>query len=271
MGCKKLKAVVLLIVCLLGNSITSHAGSAQDIYEYFGLSYSVEYSDDVIKTIESYQYAQKYEHMFQYVNSMPTDTALLSKQLSEAERDLQSVSSDLSNGYFLTLSEIYHLENEYVRLSKLIEELKLKLISYTVEYKTPTLENTPSYSDYIAACNDKATTDSNARIGPTDIPLDAPVASTWLIQDTTESTITFKVAAGTSVSSLWKGNVISVDADKVIIDCNCGILIGYSGLSTITVKVGDTVFDGQYIGTASSVLLLKLSLDGNFVDVAKLF
>lgn len=261
-----------LIVLLLSNPLTVHAETtAVDLYNFFDIPYSLVYPEEVLDTINTYMYAQKFDHMYKYVVTSQYDETILTDRIEAAESRIKVIEEELAYGYSLDKEEIYSLESEYVSLLKHISDERSKLDSVEVKYTVPSNENTPTYYEYVDACNNRASVEAYADIGTFSVPMKAPVASSWLINDFTETSVTFKVAEGTSVNSLWNGEVISIDADKLIISCHNEILLGYSGMQSTSVHVGDTVYQGQPIGKAKSDIKLKLSLNGTFVDISKLF
>lgn len=263
--------IFLLTTILLSQSVCAAEPTAAELYDFYGIPYSVVYPEGVLETINYYLYAQKYEHMYKYVLTSHFDDTIIPDRIHAAEERLNEIISCMQGGYFLSREEIYSLEQEYNTTVKYIDAERSKLDTYSVDYRAPTTANVPSYEEYIEACNTRAEVESHADIGRFVTPMEAPVSSTWLIESTTKNTVTFKVANGTSVSALWNGQVVSVDNDKIVVSCYNEILVGYSGMAYIKVKVGDTVYQGQSIGKAGSTLTLKLKLGDTFVDISRLF
>lgn len=273
MGYKKRKFIVAcVILSLLQNPLNVKAETtAVELYNFFDMPYNLVYPEDTLDTINSYIYAQKFDRMYHYVVTSQYDESILINRIESAKARLEQVTADLKHGYSLPKNEIYSLESEYSQLTSYIKDEEKKFETVPVTYTIPTRENTPTYIEYVDACNNKAAVEAYADIGTVAFPMEAPVASSWLIEDSDSTSVSFKVANGTSVYSMWNGTVLAVVEDRIVISCNNEILIGYANMKDISVEEGDTVYQGQPIGKANSQLKLKLSLNNTFVDISKLF
>ena len=264
---KRVFAVVLLSSVLL-SSINVKASTATDIYDLYQLNYAAIYPDGVIETIMAYEQFLKYNTMYTYIEKSTFDTTILDKRIANLQSDIDSVTVKLKNGYDLSVSEIYALEDEYNTKSKQLYEAKQSLSNTAVNPSMPILENTPTKEQYDAAIATKKDIDSKINLGEaiTSYPVKGAT-----VKEVKEDQLLLKTKAGEAVKALYNGTVANISNNSITLYHDSAIYTLYSNLDKINVNVGDVVFQGQEIGTAKESLLLKMKVNGTLVDVSKLF
>ena len=270
MGTQKCKTAVTLLVVLLSLPTICYADTAVDVYEVYGVDYEITYPDSVVDTINSYNYAKRYIAMYRYVAESEYDKSILEKRIDTLESKLKDIESKLSNGYNLSLDEIYALEDEYVTTSKNLSDAKSALVEGEVECDTPDASNTPTYEEYMEAMQEKSRIKTEAEVGSVK-NLTYPVTSASLVSDKTDNSLLLDVAFGTTVTALFNGTVAAVDDSSITLNHHNGIYTYYGNLSSSIVSVGDTVYQGQSIGLSTDTLQLKIKVGGELKDVSKLF
>ena len=269
MGIKKSATFLMLCVAMLFCSSTVRAETLRDLYTIYSLDYVEGYPEGVLETIASYRNAQKYVAMYQYVASSEYDTSILDNRIDSLTNDLESLENELISGYGKSLSDIYELEDSYVKISEDLVNAKSSGVSYEVSYEAPTVDNTPTYAEYKNALQQKSIFDSQQDIGSINIsyPVDAMVA----ILDATDKHLELAVPNNSKVTVLFNGTVSGVSDESVSINHGGNVHTYYGNLSEIYVSKGDIVYQGQVLGTTKNTLLLKMKISDNLVDIRKIF
>lgn len=270
MGYQKFKKLILFALCLSVPCCSVHASTASDLYAVYGMEYTPKYSEDILDTIQRYDNAKKYIAMYQYVALSEFDTTKIDTKLEELSKRKAELEEQLLGGFSLELNELYLLEDEYNDVCTQLDNYEKSKVSYEVEYSTPTPDDVPTYSEYVTAIKEKSSIDTLADIGNLD-NLKPPFTSASLIESKTNSEIIYRVATGTTVTSLFNGTVVAIDSIGVTVDHHNNIYTLYSGLSDVYVEVGDTVYQGAAIGAANDLVKLKCKVNSKIVDVSKLF
>jgi septal ring factor EnvC (AmiA/AmiB activator) len=270
MGFKASATAGSLVVLLFLTPATIYADTANDLYDLYDMKYEDSIPEDVIDTISRYNYAQKYVSMFQYVAVSEYDTDLINAKIDQLESNLESLTDQLLAGYDLSMDEIYTLEDEYNETYTKLQDAKDSLQTVEIDFDTPTVDNTPTYSEYKEALQKKSKLVTEAELGEIS-DLSYPVTTAALESDRTFTSLTLAVADGATITSLFNGTVALTDDNSITIDHHNGIYTYYGGLTSYYVRPGDTVYQGQSIGTSGNKVILKLKIDGKLVDISKLF
>lgn len=261
---------VLTVFCLLlYSSVTAYAKGVEDLYTLYGIPYEVTYPDDIMRIISDFQYAEKYVSMYRYVVESTFDTTVIENRISKLEVDLLSVEEQLLCGYTLSIEEIYTLEDEYVSITGQLEDAKKSLIGGEIDYNIPNAENTPTRKEYEEALEKKSKMGAAVNLG--EFELNYPVDTGALISDKTDTHLELAVANNSTVTALFNGTVTAITSSSISIDHTNDVFTFYGNLRSVSVNVGDAVTQGQPIGTTTSTLMLKMKLDGNLVDITKIF
>lgn len=271
-GYQKFKSRIFFVVCalLLLHNTPCQAATVDELYAVFDMEYSVEYPKDVLDTIDNYNYAKRYMSMYRYVVESEYDIESVNKNIEYLEDRLTEIESNLSKGFVLNLDEIYLLEDEYTEVYNQLERAKKSLISVDVDVRIPTSTDTPTYAEYINAMQKKALLATQAELGNVK-GLDYPIDTAALVKDLSDTHLTLSVADGSTATSLFNGKVVDITDDSITLYHYNNVYTLYKGIQHSYVEKGDTVYQGQSIGTVNSNLTLKLKLNGKLVDVSLLF
>lgn len=271
-GYQKFKSRIFFVVCtlLLLQDTPCQAATVDELYAVYGMEYSVEYPKDVLDIIDNYNYAKRYMSMYRYVVESEYDVESVNKNIEYLEDRLTEIEGNLSKGFDLSLDEIYLLEDEYTEVHNQLERAKKSLISVDVDVRVPTSTETPTYDEYVNAMQEKALLNTQAELGNVK-GLDYPIATAALVKDLSDTHLTLSVAEGSTATSLFNGKVVDITDDSITLYHYNNVYTLYKGVQHSYVVKGDTVYQGQSIGTVNSNLTLKLKLNGKLVDVSLLF
>lgn len=265
----KTKAVIVAL-CVLASSQQVSAETATDLYRVFDKEYTIEYPDDVLKVLRNYSNAERYIYQYQYITSSTYDEEELNKKAKELKSECKSIRSKLLNAYSLELSEIYELEDRLVTVEKQLDEINSSKKSSDITPDVPNSDELPTSSDYRVALETKGIIDQRAELGTVkNVPY--PVSSTCILKDVDDTSVMLLTIDGAIVTPLWAGKVVSVDEDSVVVYHYNNIYTRYSGLSYISVEEGDKLGTQDTLGKSSHLLKLELRLDGELVDISKIF
>lgn len=275
MGFKK-TAVGVMTIALLLTPLSVHAESVDKLYEKYDMDYEVYIPQDVSETIKNYNAAQRYVKMYHYVASAIYDKDAVKAELAEARKQLAEVEMQLRNGYSLTLSEIYELEDTYTELKHDEERLQSALIEYEPDWGSEVAENVPDYAGYTEAKKTRDAIIASQEIGNITSP-DIPVASQALLYDDSDTMTIYKTIPNATVLAMFNGKVEDIKSTDdygltVKVNCSNGVNYYICNLESTDVKKGDTVYQGQNIGNiVDTKAVFRLQLDGTFVNVSKLY
>lgn len=265
----KSKAIaVALICCLLPTNVS--AGTAADLYELYGKEFQVKYPESVTQTISKYQEAKKYAAMYQYVITSEYDDGILQKRAEELKKTITSAETTLLNGYSMDIEDIYETEESYKSSLSLLEDTELAMQRADVQYNVPTVKDVPTYTEYCNARTLKSCYDTYSNIGSIK-DITYPVDSACLVEYEDATKLKLATIKESVVVSLFNGVVVDVHETDLTISHRNGVYTFYGGLKDIAVEVGEEVKQGQPIGYSSGHLTLKLKIDDEIVDIAKLF
>lgn len=268
MGIKKCKnTLILLLVFFLTTPTIAEASTVKDVYEFYGVTYDESDYDEQLDIIQKYESAKKYVTMYQYIIYSEYDTSVINTRIESLTTRIQDIESSLKNGYNLPLDSIYALENEYATLVTQLEDAEKSLLTHDIDLDVPTVENTPSYSEYKKALE---VTKLYSNIGDiADISI--PVTSRYLVNDVTEKHATYTVEKGSDVTAVLSGRVVNINNNAVTINHGSGVYSYYGTLDTVTCSVGDYVQQHSVIGKSGTVITFKLKINDTLVDISKLF
>lgn len=271
MGFKtKRSLIVCLLLCLLFKPIDVGATSLEEFYEFYDVDYTDAYPNDIINTIRNYQEAQRYIKRYRGVIESEFDTTLYESRLLSLKKELDETSKMLLAGYDLSLYEIYSLEDKYNELSDNIANLEKAMCVSDNSIEVLDKDKVPTYSEYCKALEEKAKIDSSDAIGDID-KLEPPIASSKLLDKHSSTSTTYMTTQGAVIKSLFSGKVTEVGDDYCVISNDYKMVMYYRNLSSIDVKVGQSLNAGAIIGKSYKYVTLQLSLNNKFVDLTKLF
>ena len=268
MGFKSKAAVA--VICLLLFPVSVKASTASDLYKFYGKELVVEYPKGVTETISKYQAAQRYVKQFRYVADAEYDYSILESRIADSQSNLDYATNQLASGYHLDLETIYGLEDVYCQAVKQLDEAVSANTFYDINYQLPIDTSQNLYSDYSAAVQIKSLVDKRCDIGKL-TNLEYPVLSNAYILDSDDTSVTFMQLADSVFTSLFNGKVSSVDETSIVVNHYNGIFTHYSYVKKPIVEVGDIVSQGQPIGYTYTRLTVKLSVDDELQDIARLF
>lgn len=269
MGNKALKAVIILCVSFLLKPTTVFASTAEDLYKVYNIKFEAEYPENVLSTIQKYDNAKKYLSMYKYVALSDYDESIINKKIDNLIEEKNKIEEQLLSGYNLSLSDIYALEDKYVTVCKQLNDAESTSKTYSVEFNKPEPDSVPTYKEYIEAKRIKASIDTQMDIG--DLDNVNPVTTAYLIDECSDNVITLDVPDSATVVSLFNGEIARIDTDGITINHYNGIYTFYGGVNNVYVDVGDTVYQGQAVGTVDENLILKCKVGNKIVDINKLF
>lgn len=276
MGIKTGTRIIAPLILSLCVALPVHASTVDELYDYYGKEYIVEIPNDVSETIKQYNAAKKYVSMYHYVINSEYDVSILETEKATLEKELEVVRTGLHAGYNKTIGEIYALENRYLEIKGRLSNISDAMNSYEVPTASLSVNNVPSYSDYKVAMKRKNELLSQAEIGV--VPSRGyPLQSQCHLEEHSKAFTRYATINNTGVTAMFNGVVkeIKNDADyglTLIIDHYNGVLSYYCNLEEVTVKVGETLYQGQQVGyIIDSTAIFRLSLSGEFVDVSTLF
>lgn len=270
MGFKAFKTIILMLLLLLAFPIKVKADCASDLYELYGVEYTQVYPDGVIETIQKYNDAKKYLTSFQYVALSDFDSSILNKRLSSLTKRKEHLKHELSNGYYLSWDEIYLLESEYNDVCNKIYNTEKIVSDNSIQTPIPPMTDVPTYTQYQDAISIKKNIDNNSDIG-TLHNIKPPILDAFILDTNSDTSCTYRTVRNARVVSLFNGVIKEVGTDYIIIDNGNSIISYYRNLKSVNVDLGDTVKQGDVLGTSNSYVTLQLSLNNNFVDVTELF
>ena len=276
MGSKAIKSLIaILLLITLIPTLDVRAASVKDLYNFYDIDYDTEVPSQLSETIKGYDSAKKYVEMYHHVVTSEFDTTCIDIELQNIDIRLSEIENELLGGYYLTLNDIYLLEDEYYSLLERKDDLIKSLETYTVDVDSVNTSNVPSYEDYKNAVRDKNDFTAKLEIGVVD-NLTVPLQSEAILIESTDLSSTYKTVTGTGVLSLFNGVVESVeDSDNglsIVINHYNGVKSYYDYLEETSLVEGATVYQNQNIGyILGNKLNLRLSLNGEFVNVSELF
>lgn len=265
MGTKTLKAVAVFVL-LCTSSITVNAATVSDVYNLFGIELTSMYPEDVLNTIADYHRGQRDTAMYKFVEKSEFDNKIILDRISDLESELTRLKKRLLDSYSLQLSEIYALEEEYSVVKEKLSNAKKSSKECSVSVRK---EEFPTEEEFQNALLKKSEIDNELDIGT--LPIRYPVTGNCTVKDKTETHISLAVSKEERVSPIANGTVAKVTKNSITIDHGCGIYTYYGNLSSCFVKKGEAVYQGQYLGYTSDVVVFKMKIQDNFVDVSKLF
>lgn len=263
------RAWLLCVVVLLLVPKTCSAGTCVELYEVYGKDYEIKYPDNVIETIQSYNYAEKYLAMYYNIAKCEYNTDELHERKKRLKKDIKSVRSQLLAGYYLSIDAIRMLESEYKELSDKLVEVNKSLKTYDLNADAVDVNSVPTKEQYENALNVKSIVDRQAELGNI-IPEERPFKGKSLVSDHSKTSITYAVANGTEVTALYHGTVAEISDSTLILDCNNGIIVTYSGIDFPTVNVGDSVKQCSVLAKSKNSVNVKVKIGDDFVDVSKI-
>lgn len=266
-GFKAFKAaIVVLSLVSASHCLDVKATTVSDLYELYDKRITEMYSESTLETIADYQRQLRSSAMYEYVKKSTFDNKLIEDKIKTLESELNYLETQLLNSYDEDLSTIYELEDDYETTKKSLENTRKSSESF--EVKLPD-EKTFSKNKYKKALRDKNKTDYNKDIGTylNRYPVSGDIKSV----KSTEDRLELYISNRSTISPLFNGKVSKVTDDSITLSHDCGIYSYYRGLEEILVNVGDTVYQGQKLGYSSDVVILKFKINGDIVDVSKLF
>ena len=251
-------------------SLECKASSAIDLYKFYKKELIVEIPEEVTNKIKSYDNAKRYAQMYTYVVNSEYDKAAIELRLETINREISKISTQLISGYNISQHVLYQLESEYMSLVEQRDNILKSMETYDVNVESVAIEEVPKYSEYKEALQIRNDILSKCEIG-TVSNLGIPVQSAAIHVGFDEQYAIYKVIDNTGVLSMFNGIVESIDDGVVKINNHNNIVTYIKNLSSIDVKVGDTVYQHQRIGYSDGMFIkFALELDGEFQDLSLL-
>jgi len=268
--CKKIVTIVTLLNLLSIPTIKIYADTVEDLYNFYNISLTDSEPDEAVDIVTRYDKAKRYVAMYQYVADSNFDKKIIEDRVATLEERLEDITKALNNGYYLSASDIYRLEDEYVTCSKRLSESKKALSNKSVDIKDSVPSNVPSYEEYITAKKELSLYDYSADIGDLKF-ISYPVSGAALVKDITDESITLSVKEGSDILSLFNGIVVGVTEDSVTIQHSKNVYSLYKNLKSNKVVLGDKVTQGEIVGKSNNTLFLKLKIEDSLVNISELF
>lgn len=266
-----LAACALLLI-----PIRAEAADVADLYAVYDMEYEVSIPEEIVTTISNYNNAKKYVYMYNYVANSEYDTKVLEQQIAIVDEELREIEQQLLNGYSLSQSTLFDLEDTYVALTERKYRLESSLISYDVSDASVSVDSVPTYSEYMDALRTK-----NDLLAMNDIgnitDLVVPVQSKARLLEHTNDSSEYRVIDNTGILSPFNGVVEDTIVDDewgltLIINNYNGVKTYLCNLESIEVMPGSTVYQNQRVGfVLGTRAVFRMSLDDEFVDISKIF
>lgn len=276
MGIKQFRQIIAYTcLTLLTTPLQVNAASVDELYSLYGIKYNATLDGTVSETIKGYNNAKRYVEMYHHVSTAEFDTSVIDAELKHIDSRLKEIKEELFAGFYLTLDDIYLLEDEYNSLVDRKEELCQVDTDVTLDYQVPNLDTVPAYADYKEALKIRNEFEAQKEIGLLE-GLEYPLQASSIMYDVNTLFTTFKTIDNTGVLCLFNGRVEKVedtrDGLQITIDHYNGVRSIYNYLEETSLRTGDTVYQNQSIGyLLGNKLTLQLQLNGEFVDVSKLY
>lgn len=270
MGIKKITAMLMSLALVLYTPTTANCETTTDLYDMYAMPYTVKYPKGILDTINKYQNAKKYVSMYQYVILSEYDTEILDTRERNCLKTIEQSEKSLLGCYNADLQTIYDYEDAYVTAVRQYDDVVKSKVTTPIDYEAPKPANVPTSSEYRKACNKKAYLDSCSNLGDVK-DLHYPFNVACLIDSIDNNSITFLTQKDALVQSLFNGKVAKCDDTSLTIYHYNGVYTHYAGLSSVSVKKGDKVRQYEPVGTSTSKVTMQLKLNGNLVDISKLF
>lgn len=276
MGFKAIKAVALALGISLIPAVFVNAESVDCLYSFYDMDKHVTIPDEVQQVLSSYQDAERYVNMYHYVIISDFDRSLLESQLESVTSDLERTELKLRNGYSLTLSEIYELEDTYTQLMKRRNELENSLSRQDSDYDIPNPGQVPTHAQYVAASEKKDKIIKESDIGDFE-ERKIPIEGAALLRYNDSDYTSMSVADKSRVKPMFNGTVEDIYED---VDFGLTIKISHSNgaysyvcnLESVAVVVGENVTQKTVVGQlVDNIAVYRLELDGEMVDVSELY
>lgn len=266
---KKTFGITVAVLCTLFGTQIVCAISVVDIYKKYDMNYTIPYPDKTLDTIRKYTESQKSVYKYHYIETSKFDKTRLRKREKSLKQRTKELKEELLGAYDMSVDAIYELENEYVECVRELENIKSALKTQSKITKDEEQIDTPTDAEYEMSLHVKDIYDSRANLGD----VIKPTNSACIIKESNDTETTFLTVRGSMVHPIWNGEVVHVDTDtgEVVVYHYNKVYTVYHGLSKIIVNVGDRVTQDTEIGKSSRELVMKLRLDGTFVDCSKLY
>ncbi len=268
MGIKKYAAPLILCVTVLTAFTNVRASTVTDVYNIYGIESDELYPKELLNVISSYESAQKYVAMYQYVVESEYDTKVTEQRVKSLKKAKKDIEVKLMDGYSMELGDIYYLEDSYVTVAKDLENAKKSKEYVDIQSNIPNADSVPSTSEYQRALLQKSELDSSYTMG--EVPCECPIVGSYLLSDKNDKHLELAVAIGSDVTALMNGKVVAVDEESITINHSGKIYTFYGELQEVFVTVGTDVVQGQVIGKSSNKLMLKMKINDKFMDISKL-
>ena len=288
---------LLLSSCLFAFPIQVKADTAKDLFKVYSINKKTtkEKAEDEYNRISSiYAELDKTFRQKDYLNTALSDldTSHLQEELNDTQRRLQEVESEMTNGFFMSVSDINSLDNEYQSLYSYSDFLLKAMQTYNITLEDNPDEELNKVADVLSDAETKFAEEQEVDdIGTVNL-LVHPVQQKLEIlsgfgkrlnkKDTNKTefstVVEIKASENTGVLSMFNGVVTyggytEEKGETVRITHGNGIITEYNFLKERYVKKGMTVKQYQKIGTANNKGYVKVSLyiDKKAYDPSTLF
>lgn len=270
--------LITLGVCLVVTAFPMcvRAESINDVFSIYGVEDRAELPNDISSVIQKYNDAKRYAFQYTGIANANYDTEVLSEKLKRLESERSKVESRLLQGYNLLISECQLLEDEYLAITKQIEETEQSLNTtktLTVDFA---FDDVPTAIEYNNALQQKESWLQGIEIGEVK-DIHVPIIGEFDIVDCNNNRTVYTTKENAVVQSPFKGDVSDVFVDDsygltVVIDCGNGLVSYICNLEEAIVELGDELLQYQNVGIVSnSTAVFCLEINGDLVNFAKLF
>lgn len=267
---------LLAALAVLWTPLVCRAADVSELYQLYDEEYKVDIPEEILTTINTYDYAKKYVSMYNSVVSSEYDTSILEQELSNLLEEKDELTNALRSGYTRDLQESLALEDRYAEVLARIDNVQAAMQSFAVDVTTIDAGSVPSYSEYTTAMREKNAIMAEQEIGQlSDIEVPAQSGAKLLSHNSEFSS--YRVVDGTGVLSVFNGVVDDVYISDdyglvVVVDNKNGVKTHFCNLELADVVIGETVYQNQRLGYVyGTKLLLRMQLGDTFVDISKLF
>lgn len=266
MGVKTYKIILVIFVMLILKPVCCYAGTADDLYEVYDIPYVQQYPDNTSEVMFNYNNSHRFFTMYHSVVNVDYDTSLTAAKVKDIEQKLNNLREQLNNGFYLSTSDIYELESEYMYYEKQLNNLNKAMEFYEVEINKD-YTSVPTKEEYEDALAVKNKIDAESELG--DIYIKYPVKSPVLADTVKPTSMLLAVKNNAEVTAMYNGTVMEIGDTFIAINHNNDIYSYYGNISNTNLSVGDKVKQGDVIAYSTDRLLLKLKLGNKLVDISK--
>lgn len=253
--------IIALILLLI--PIHAAAYTAEELYNDLGIEYVDPHFEEDLNIITAYKCAQQYVRIFSHLSTMSFEDFDFDTAKKKLKAQLNDITSQLNNGYYLQLDKIYDLESEYRETLESLTELEKLEDTDEVQLRQLDVSSIPSYTEYIQANARNTIVNTRLELGggtPTLTP------NAYIISDYNATSMTISTSELSVITSLFNGEVIDVKDNIVTLSHYNDIFTSFRGIIP-SVKKGDSVYQGMCIGYSEGTVSIRMRVADQFIDL----